>query len=697
MKTRAFFLCCLGLLHFASSAAASYPIPCLAPPPTSSTSPMCDWRVQGSYNLKYFTNFDLRTLNESITLAVIAVHGRRNTRSEDPPYDYYEHIILAAQDRGQQNSTLVIAPYFSRDTLEFYDSASGAWIWRDNPRCSGNPSFDGISSDGRLCWRAWDGNAANDYNNGGNAANDPDFPWTSSFAIMDDIIAWLAESGNFPNLETIIVTGQSAGGQYTLRYAMVGAAEPDGITMRYIPANPGGVTYLDGWRPDRSALDAFPNILYREDCNGNGAIEPGEVSAPPSPSADTGTLFPDLQAWADQTCALSEPVGFEWLGDACHADGSYDLWPWGLSDVDSANDYLSANCESRTAARARYIDRNVVLLTSIEDNEYTAPDFPCEPSSVDSCEQAAQGYTRLERNAFFFNHVCIYNCSKHGFASVAADRDGDGDLDPIGHGGHWMYRSEATRSILFDGVKPPSISGQNASIPAVPGRETLLTLEHLKPGGFAEGTGITVLPGDDYIYRYPAIEDRASVKPDEDIQEEPLVPYTGTDRSSVYIRPDEDVRGDLLVPVRVVSPIPNAPLHRYFTSNQYMVRLTVPGIVPDISVNGREGPLTLSQSGSMSLSVSLECGEWARGADWWLAAETPFGIFFLAPSGWTSDLVPAFRRPLFDGNWVFFEAVPLRDFPPGTYVFFFGVDTIMNGVIDADALYFDAVTVHVTG
>lgn len=633
---------------------------------------MCDWRVEGSYCLKYYSNFNLRTVNESITRAVISVHGRREKIGDHPPYDYYEHILNAATGRGQGSNTLIIAPYFSRGRIKQFNTSSSEWEWVDNPRCGGNPSLEGINSDDRLCWNAWDDNDANDYPHGGNASNDRDYAYTASFALMDDIILWLATSGNFPNLQTIIVTGQSAGGQFTIRYALAGTAEPEGITIRYVPTNPGSVPYLGTFRPTQGSKDKFPNILYQEDCNSDGVIGTDEVSAPPSPAAVTGTLFPNLEAWAVQECLLSVPAGFEWEGNACYADGSYDIWPWGLSDVDSANDYLAANVASSTEARAQYISRNVVLLYSIEDNVFVAPDFPCEDSSLSNCPHATQGDSRVEIGTFFFNNVCLYDCSKQGLATVAVDKDGDGNLDPIGHGGYWMYRSEATRSVLFDDIKPPSIKGQEYVIPAVPDQETLVTFGHLIPSTFPEGSGFIVEPGDDYIYRYPGLKVR----------------------NAFYIRPDHEFTGELTVPIRIISPIPNAPLHRYFTSNRYYLRFQVPGIIPDITVNGDDGPLTLQQMDSVTLSLSLQNNGITTNADWWLAAVTPHGVLFWTPSGWTLSWLPAYSGPLFTLDIFASPAIPLLGFPTGTYTFYFGVDMNMDGNVNIQSLYFDTAVVH---
>jgi hypothetical protein len=163
----------------------------------------------------------------------------------------------------------------------------------------------------------------------------------------------------------------------------------------------------------------------------------------------------------------------------------------------------------------------------------------------------------------------------------------------------------------------------------------------------------------------------------------------------VYIRPDEDFRGELVVPVRVVSPIPNAPLHRYFTSNRYLMRIQVPGIAPDIKANGQDDALTLRKTDSVTLALALQNDGLADDADWWLAAATPLGLFFWTLSGWTDAWLPLYSGPLFHLNRFASPAIPLRSFPTGTYLFLFGVDRIMDGRVTLEDLYFDTVSIRI--
>jgi hypothetical protein len=73
----------------------------------------------------------------------------------------------------------------------------------------------------------------------------------SSYEVMDRILRALGDRSRFPNLRTIVVTGHSAGGQYTQRYAIGTQVDRElpGVELRYVVANPSSYMYFDGQRP----------------------------------------------------------------------------------------------------------------------------------------------------------------------------------------------------------------------------------------------------------------------------------------------------------------------------------------------------------------------------------------------------------------------------------------------------------------
>ncbi len=119
--------------------------------------------------------------------------------------------------------------------------------------------------------------------------------------------------------------------------------------------------------------------------------------------------------------------------------------------------------------------------------------------------------------------------------------------------------------------------------------------------------------------------------------------------------------------------------------------------LPGIKANNSDGPITLNQSDTLTVTVALDNSDITDNADWWLAADTPFGLWFFTFDGWTTDWVPAYQGPLFylDSFDVILN-MPVSGLPTGTYTLYFGIDTVMDGNVTWDSVYYDTVVVNVT-
>ncbi len=77
-----------------------------------------------------------------------------------------------------------------------------------------------------------------------------DLPVLSSFEVMDRLID--ASIKKNPNIQKMIILGHSAGGQFVLRYAAINSRhellKQQGISIRYVVANPSSYLYLDKTR-----------------------------------------------------------------------------------------------------------------------------------------------------------------------------------------------------------------------------------------------------------------------------------------------------------------------------------------------------------------------------------------------------------------------------------------------------------------
>ena len=118
---------------------------------------------------------------------------------------------------------------------------------------------------------------------------------------------------------------------------------------------------------------------------------------------------------------------------------------------------------------------------------------------------------------------------------------------------------------------------------------------------------------------------------------------------------------------------------------------------PDIKVNGSDGPVTLTQADTLSLTVELTAGVLAGvDADWWILINTPIGWYYFDPGigSWAEGQTVTLQGPLFDLAAI--ELLNGTGLPAFSYDFFFAVDMVMNGSIDVGQIYYDSVSVTVT-
>ncbi|MEW6608153.1 MAG: VCBS repeat-containing protein [bacterium] len=118
---------------------------------------------------------------------------------------------------------------------------------------------------------------------------------------------------------------------------------------------------------------------------------------------------------------------------------------------------------------------------------------------------------------------------------------------------------------------------------------------------------------------------------------------------------------------------------------------------PDIKANNSDGPLIILQGTILTITVSLVPGSYSgKEADWWVAATSPFGLYwYTLDSGWVRSNIPirGYGGPLF--NLSPYQVLNTTTLPIGDYTFYFGVDLLMNGVLNFDQLYYDGVNVDI--
>jgi hypothetical protein len=172
------------------------------------------------HTVPYYSNYSLDAGNPCITRAVIVVHGSgRNALSA------FNSVMSPAGSEGVSTRTLVVAPFFQ--TSDDGPAASD-FYWSEGGWKQGDPSE--------------------------NSGLQP-----SSFSVMDAFVS-RATGSRFANLDALVVTGHSAGGQFVQRYAVgttIDSRLRPEIFVRFVPANPGSYLYLNAKRPSIADPSVF--------------------------------------------------------------------------------------------------------------------------------------------------------------------------------------------------------------------------------------------------------------------------------------------------------------------------------------------------------------------------------------------------------------------------------------------------------
>jgi len=251
-----------------------------------------------------------------IQRAVIVIHGANRTA-----VSYYDSVVDAAVSAGASlKTTLILAPQFLIPEDIQQHAAGESWsdvlYW----------SYGG--------WKRGDLSLASPL---------PRSVQASSFSVMDLLLNTLADPMKFPALETVVVIGHSAGGQFVQRYAAGGRGQQDlaeqGISIQFAAANPSTYLYLDNRR--------F--------------------------TGGSGNLF-------------SVPQSLDCPG--------YNDYKYGL---DNLNNYLAET--GAEAIHTAYPERHITYLLGEEDNDP-------EADLLDTgCEATLQGANRLERGLIFYEYL----------------------------------------------------------------------------------------------------------------------------------------------------------------------------------------------------------------------------------------------------------------------------------------------------
>ena len=185
-------------------------------PTCNSPSEQCLERIDVGTGKKMpiYRNVSLTVANPAITQAVIVVHG-----SDRDANNFFYSVMTAASEVRLDTTTAIVAPHF-QCSADSPPSDDVYWA------CSGHDWSHGFADESGA------------------------MPPIYSYAVMDQVVAALSDKAAFPNLARIVVTGLSAGGQFTQRYAATTPLDPvANVAIEYAVLSPSSYVYLDANRP----------------------------------------------------------------------------------------------------------------------------------------------------------------------------------------------------------------------------------------------------------------------------------------------------------------------------------------------------------------------------------------------------------------------------------------------------------------
>ena len=390
MRFSVLLACCAALLSTPNSLVAD----------SKDTSPsICPNRigVQAGgqrFLIPYCRSAALSNGHDTATRAVIVIQSSSLNAS-----DVYRWMWQAAKIAGAQETTVLFAPQFPvRLDIAAHGLEDNVPVWDDWAWACGSNS---LPLSGARATRI------------------------SSFTVVDQLIEALYDRAKFPRLRTVVVVGQSAGGQFANRYAITNGihenAARHGIRMRYVAMNSSHYLYLDNRRPasirEFSVVDSsFINVL-------NGRLPPGE----------------DHHDYSSNDCQ------------------NYNKYPKGLDDLWS---YPARR--SVATIKRDYLARDTRYLVGTLDIYREEPNAK---GLSKKCSSDVQGLTRVTRASFYWEHLkLIYSNEIERHQKLVR-------VPNIGHGSEVMFKhpegglkhvfdydpSRAIQRRVPSRVQPPSL------------------------------------------------------------------------------------------------------------------------------------------------------------------------------------------------------------------------------------------------
>ena len=324
--------------------------------------------------------------HEAVERVILVVHGSRGHAD-----DYLYAVYSAIPKNVDPATVMIVAPYFvtpeeddeesdAQNVTSTYDSYRQVLEWYNfSPEV---PTF-------RPTFR-WGADAKN-------------APGISSFDVLDRMVETFQQNSlEYPNLEEIIVTGHSAGGQMTQRWALM--------------------SHSRAWKPSSNMdLLSMRSLVQSNVTIGTKYLRQRNTIPIPDlkvvPANPRSFAYLDERRWNTETQTSAIPPK-----DVISQCPSYNWWIWGLETDHGDEDWISCPYRDRgpslspNQVASRYNDRSVVYLQGYLDHLKLTDNH---------CQETIQGDTRLERGRNFYSYLGEYfgEDLKHEMNEVESPHD----------------------------------------------------------------------------------------------------------------------------------------------------------------------------------------------------------------------------------------------------------------------------------
>ena len=377
--------------------------------------------------LAYYTNKkSLDVIDEKVKTAIVTIHGSSRNSSNYLCFmmravkDYI--VSLTAKTHSKAHSFNVMNGVDSEPVSEDEYIVIAPWFLAPQ---DGTPE-----ASTKLPFLQWDDEKpiAHTFRYGAESIQ-VDGSTVSSFAAMDVLLETLCSKQSFPNLNKIVITGHSAGGQFVHRYGISSSSwcldtnENDSHPrVRLVAANPRSYAYLDQRRyflTDTVGEDMLYDPVFVLD-NHDGQNQVLELR--------------DLNTHELDDCP------------------EYNSYEWGLVDnADLPAPYIRSNLDLfddvNDEVFCRYAARDVIYLSGERDLEKLGNQI-CN-------EDGYQGPTRRQRSERFYSSLQVMG-KEAGYCGREEDGP-DGEkihermvVKNVGHDHALIYVMEEGQKVLFE-------------------------------------------------------------------------------------------------------------------------------------------------------------------------------------------------------------------------------------------------------